>query len=229
MIPCIKTLWKPDIVSWRRIRWMLKRLQMRLWRDGNFYWTGCSNRVPSQRKMKKNKMMMTTERLFVFTNKVVCATVQYVATLFWLPSPYPSRLYGCICVGIPVHGTRQAFEKETQAWRSVHQLAGEDCQTTRHRFFQGQEFTRKLESRCKNGEGHQPSLRQENLGRSHRQENHANQTKTQIVKAFNGWLTWLLLLQTLKKPSSGLPCVWSLLIQIFFRNVVNSKPLFSGL
>ena len=49
--------------------------------------------------------MMTTERFFMFTNKVVCATVHYV-------------LYGYICVGIPVHGTRHAFEKETQAWRS---------------------------------------------------------------------------------------------------------------
>ena len=35
--PVHKDVMKPGIVSWRRIRWMLKRLQMQLWRDGNFY------------------------------------------------------------------------------------------------------------------------------------------------------------------------------------------------
>ena len=42
------------------------------------------------------------------------------------------------------------------------------------------------ESRCENGEGDQRSPRQENLDQSHRQENHATQTRTQIVKDFNG-------------------------------------------
>ena len=34
-----------------------------------------------EEEKKKKKMMMTTKRFFMFTNKVVCATVHYVATL----------------------------------------------------------------------------------------------------------------------------------------------------
>ena len=43
-----------------------------------------------------------------------------------------------------------------------------------------------MESGCENVEGDQQSPRKENLDRSHRQENHASQTKTQIVNDFNG-------------------------------------------
>ena len=87
----------------------------------------------------------------------------------------------------PVHGTRDAFEKGDPGINRLDKIAKQHDRL---------EFTREMESQCENGEGHLQSPWQENLDRGHCQENHASQTKTQIVKDFNGRFT--LLLQTLK-------------------------------
>ena len=55
---------------------------------------------------------------------------------------------------LSVHGIRYASENTTEARGSGHQSIGQDRQTARHRLQSCQEFTRQVESRCQDDQGH---------------------------------------------------------------------------
>ena len=84
--------------------------------------------------------------------------------------------------GVSVHGTRDAFEETPGARGPGHQSLGQDCQDTRHRLQQGQDFARQVESRPENSQGHRRPPGTKHPHRLHRQEHHESQTQIEIVK-----------------------------------------------
>ena len=85
---------------------------------------------------------------------------------------------------LSIHGAGHQTQEALEARRSRHQSIGQTGQTTRHRLQSGQEFTRQVESRRQDDQGHRQVTGQQNLARKDRQEVHASQEKARIVKRF---------------------------------------------
>ena len=83
---------------------------------------------------------------------------------------------------VPVHGPRHASRGTVETRGSRHQSLGQDRQATRHRLQPRRQSAGQVESRREDGQSHRAPPRAQYHDGTHRQENHAGQESTQVVK-----------------------------------------------
>ena len=88
---------------------------------------------------------------------------------------------GISLAGLSVHGPWHAFEETLETRGPRHQPVGQDCQTTRHRLRQSQDFEGQACCRSSHDQSHRGIAGQADPNGKDREENHANQSQVECL------------------------------------------------